>query len=71
MAYDQAGNALFMRNCRDKDEARKEVMFNPWAFKVVEVRFKGKKYPIADVRAWELYGDQTGKAVNDERQYKS
>lgn len=67
MAYDEKGNALFMRNCKDKDEARKAVMFNPWAFRVVEVRFKGKKYPIKEVREW----DQNGKAVNDERQYKS
>lgn len=63
IAYSECGNALFARRCRTKDEAMREVVFNPWKFRIVYVIYKTKKYTLKEVLKWDSTGrgKKTGK----------
>lgn len=43
---------LFCRQCRNKKEAKKEILYNPWSFRVSRVTFKGKHYEMKEVYLW-------------------
>lgn len=44
---------LFSRQCNNKEEAKKAIVHNPWAFRVSYVVFKNKKYTMKEVYVWE------------------
>lgn len=43
---------LFSRQCKNKAEAKKAILMNPWAFRVSRITFKGKQYTIKEVYKW-------------------
>lgn len=44
---------LFSRKCKNKSEAKKAVVHNPWAFRIAKIIFKGKHYTMKEVYSWE------------------
>lgn len=49
---EKLGCPLFCRNAKNKSEAKKMVLHNPWAFRVGYVIFKNKRYEIKEVYKW-------------------
>lgn len=43
---------LFSRQCKNKTEAKKAILHNPWAFRVSRITFKGKHYGMREVYTW-------------------
>ncbi len=54
-AYDNQDKALFVRQCKNKQEARREIINNPLLVRVEKVVFKNREYKIGEVyRKWPI-----------------
>ena len=43
---------LFVRQCKNKQEAKKAILMNSRAFRISYVLFKGKRYEMKEVYKW-------------------
>lgn len=43
---------LFARQCNNKSDAKKVILYNPWAFRISWILFKSKRYEMKEVYLW-------------------